>query len=97
MKHSLARAMKLRRRPFRDEYILAKGFPIFIQPHRGGAKTGYVGIQMAVSEMRFDSVIFKVPEELLYNEMPKFELVLRRKLEWDAGGKEERPVPTPAA
>jgi hypothetical protein len=66
------------RKPFKTEYLLGKGYPLFILSNSGGKRTGYQAVSMATTWTRFDVAIFKVPEELFYEQMPKFELILRR-------------------
>lgn len=70
-----------KQRGFKDEYILARGIPVFSNPSYGYGRNqaDYTVISMAYTLLRTTVHTFKIPEELFYEEVPKFELVLRRK------------------
>jgi len=63
---------------FQKEYILARGFPVFVQPMKGANYSGYQAVAIAKSLLRVEFFAFKMPKELAYHRLPKFELVLRK-------------------
>lgn len=66
-----------KQRGFKEEYRLASGIPIFSVPLYMGQATGYQMVSMARSLIRGSTVAMWVPEELLYEDVPKFDLILR--------------------
>jgi len=68
-----------KQRPFKKEYLLASGIPVFSHPGYGlsRAQSDYTTISMANTLMRNSVKTLNIREELFYEETPKFDLILR--------------------